>query len=336
MEHPPNARYLTGFSGSAVLVLISADAAHLITDFRYEEQAAEEASEGVEVRVASERPTSELAELLEALSPASAVVFESDHVTVHRRERLEEECPGVEWRGVSGLVARWRQVKEPAEVERIEGAAEIADRVLEEVAGRADEGMEEQELAAELDYLARTYGSEGAPFETIVASGPRSSLPHARPSDRRLREGDLLLVDFGVRFDGYCCDVTRTFSLGSAGEWQREVHGAVLRAQEAAVQTAQPGTAAAEVDAAARAELAGAGLGDRFGHSTGHGVGLEVHEDPRLADSSDDRLAAGHVVTVEPGVYLPRRGGVRIEDVISVEEEGGRRVSGFSRRLREL
>lgn len=286
--------------------------------------------------MASDRPTAELAKVLGALSPGSPVVFESDRVTVRRRERLEEACPGVEWRGVSGVVARWRQVKEPAEVERIAGAAGIADRVLEEIAGRAEAGMEERELAAELEYLARTCGSEGAPFETIVASGPRTSLPHARPSDRRLREGDLLLVDFGVRFDGYCCDVTRTFSLGSAGEWQREVHAAVARAQEGAVEAARPGAAAAEVDAAARAELDAAGLGDRFGHSTGHGVGLEVHEDPRLADSSDDRLAAGHVVTVEPGVYLPGRGGVRIEDVVSVEEGGARRLTGFSRRLREL
>ncbi|MDX1389634.1 MAG: M24 family metallopeptidase, partial [Acidobacteriota bacterium] len=173
-------------------------------------------------------------------------------------------------------------------------------------------------------------------FETIVAAGPRSALPHARPSDRPLRRGDLVLFDFGATVDGYCSDMTRTFVLGPAAEWQRDAHQAVAVAQEAATAALAAGVQSRDVDAAARETLRAAGLADRFGHGTGHGIGLEVHEAPRIYARSDDVLQAGSVVTVEPGVYLPGRGGIRIEDDVVVEEGGARVLTRFSRELVEL
>lgn len=278
----------------------------------------------------------EVAVRLPTVAGGGPVGFESDRVTVLGRERLAEAAPGTEWRGVEGLVGDLRQVKSAGEIARIRRAASLGDRVLEEFLDLVEEGDTEAELAAELDYRLRRAGSEGVAFETIVASGPRSALPHARPSRRRVRAGDLLLVDFGARAGGYCSDMTRVFSLGPAPAWQRELHASVRRAQEAALEAIRAGVAAAEVDGAAREALDRAGLSEHFGHSTGHGLGLEVHEAPSLSDSSGASLREGTVVTVEPGAYLSGRGGVRIEDDVAVRAKGPERLTEFSRDLWEL
>lgn len=273
----------------------------------------------------------------EGASAAGARVgFESDRLTVRDRERLEEAAPDVRWSGVSGLVEELRVRKSDDEVGRIRRAARLGDRVLEDFLDGVAEGASETELAAELDYRLRVAGSEGVAFDTIVAAGPRSALPHASPSDRELREGDLLLVDFGARVEGYCSDMTRVFCLGPPEEWQRSLHRSVLRAQRAALELVEAGVEAAAVDGAAREALEADGLAEHFGHSTGHGVGLEVHEGPAVSGRSDERLQEGQVITVEPGAYLEGRGGVRIEDDVVVRPGDAEVLTGFPRELQVL
>lgn len=335
--HPPNVRYLTGFTGSAGYLIVGHERTGLVTDARYREQAAEEVPSGVEVWIADDGWRPEVADRLPEATRDGPVGFESDHVTVRGRERLGEEAPAVAWTAVDGLVETLRERKGSDELQRIRSAARLGDRVLGDFLDRVPvEGATEAELAAELDYRLRRAGSEGVAFDTIVAAGPRSALPHASPSERAVREGDLLLVDFGARADGYCSDMTRVFSLGAPEEWQRELHAAVVEAQRAALEALGPGVEAADVDGAARDSLQAVGLAEHFGHSTGHGIGLEVHEGPSLSARSDARLEPGHVVTVEPGAYLPGRGGVRIEDDVAVLEDGAEVLTGFSRNLREL
>lgn len=335
--HPPNVRYLTGFAGSSGLLVVSRDGPTLlVTDFRYEEQAREGVPPGVEVRIARDGLFATLAAALEADPAPRRLGFRADHLTVRDRREAGERCGRVSWEDAPPIVERLRARKDAVELALLGRAAEIAADGFETALGRVEEGMTEREVAAELEYALRRAGSGPLPFEPIVASGPRSSLPHAEPGQRRLREGDLLLFDFGATAGGYGSDLTRTVVLGEPRPWQREIHDAVREAQAAALAGVAAGVPARDVDRAARRVLEEAGLQERFGHSTGHGIGLEVHEAPRLSRRSEDRLEAGHVVTVEPGVYLPGRGGVRIEDDVAVEETGGRLLTSFSRALREL
>lgn len=334
--HLPNVRYLTGFSGSAALLLVlGRDRLHLLTDFRYEEQAAEECLPWVSLRIAQDGLFRELEGLLERDLPRR-LGFEADHLTVRDRRELGERCGGVAWEAAPPLVEGLRARKDETELALIRTAIGIAERALEETLQVVCEGVAEFELAAELEYRLRRAGSGALPFVPIVATGPRSALPHAEPGERRVVGGDLLLFDFGASRGGYCCDLTRTFVAGTAAPWQREVHEAVLEAQEAAIAAIEAGRGGAEVDRAARRCLEARGWAERFGHSTGHGIGLEVHEGPRLARRSEDVLEAGNVVTVEPGVYLSARGGVRVEDDVVVDDEGARSLTRFSRDLQEL
>lgn len=337
LSHAANIRYLSGFTGSAgVLLVTRLDGAFLITDFRYEEQARDQVPADISVWTARDGVWAELGRLLPSLRGVRRIGFEPERLSVRDREELGERCGGILWDRAPKLVEALRSRKQPEEVERIRRAARIAQRGLEAVLERTDEGVTERQLAAELDYALRREGSGPLPFESIVAGGPRSSLPHAEPGDRPLREGDFLLLDFGATVDGYCCDTTRTVVLGRARPWQREMYESVLEAQQAAIAAIVPGVAAREVDRSARRALQSCGLQDRFGHSTGHGIGLEVHEDPRLSGSSSDVLLPGHVVTVEPGVYLPGRGGVRIEDDVAVAEHGAVLVTAGAGGIVEL
>ena len=334
--HAANVRYLTGFTGSSGFLLVGPGAAGLITDFRYREQAAEEVPDDLPVWIHEEGWRDEVAIRLSEVGAPDEVGFESDRLTVRARDELAGAAPEVRWRGVTGVVEELRQRKSEQEVDRIRRAAGLGDRVLEAFLGDVEAGATEAELAAELDYRLRLGGSEGVAFDTIVAAGPRSALPHARPSERPLAEGDLLLVDFGARVDGYCSDMTRVFCLGPPAAWQRSLHRSVLRAREAALEVIASGVEASEVDAAARRALERDGLEEHFGHSTGHGIGLEVHEGPSLSGRSEDRLREGNVVTVEPAAYLEGRGGVRIEDDVLVGARGAELLTGFPRDLREV
>ena len=334
--HPPNVRYLCGFSGSSGMLLVLPDESCLITDFRYREQAVSEVADVAEVLVADNGPMTSLATRLEERALIRTVAFETASVSVQDRRELGERCGSVVWEDMPGTVEELRAVKSDQELSSIERAVRIAEQAFEETLELVEEGQTEREVATELDYRLARHGSEGVPFETIVASGERTALPHARPSARTLAEGDLLLLDFGATSAGYCSDITRTVVLGRAHPWQIGVHAAVLAAQSAAMQSLRPGGPAFAPDRAARESLEAEGLADRFGHSLGHGIGLEVHEGPRLHRKSKQLLEPGNVVTVEPGVYLPGEGGVRIEENVVVTESGCRTLTSSSRALREL
>lgn len=334
--HGPNLRYLSGFSGSSGLLLIRAADAILLTDSRYEVQAAEEVTAEIEVRISRNGLFDAFSAVARVGSDTPRVAFEAAHLSVREKERLEAAAPDLALRATEGLVEALRIRKSRGEIDRMSHAADVACRALEETLGRVEEGMTELEITAELEYRLRRAGSEGPAFESIVAVGPRSALPHARPSGRALSEGDLLLLDFGAVVDGYRSDITRTVVAGRPSDWQVAVHGAVLEAHDAAVASVQAGAAAAAIDAAARDSLAEAGYGEYFGHSTGHGLGLEVHEDPAVSWRSEAVLRVGNVVTIEPGVYLPGRGGVRLEDDVCVEEAGARTLTDFPLDLREI
>ena len=334
--HGPSLRYLCGFSGSSGLLVVRGDDGVLLTDSRYEVQAADEVDRTIEVRIAGDGLFDALSELARDWPGSPRVAFEPAHVSVRDKARLERAAPEVDWTAREGLVESLRARKDVAEIARIRRAAVLACNALEETLGRVEEGISEAEITAELEYRLRRAGSDGPAFESIVAVGPRSALPHARPSARILREGDLLLLDFGAVVDGYRSDITRTVVAGAAAAWQLAVHRAVLAAHDAAVAAVAAGAPAADVDAAARASLTEAGYGEHFGHSTGHGLGLEVHEEPAVSRRSEAILQAGNVVTIEPGVYLPGRGGVRLEDDVWVEEAGARPLTDFPLDLREL
>lgn len=334
VSHPSNLRYLTGFTGSAGLLLVDPERALLLVDSRYEQQAEDEVDEGVVVRLAEDGLVEGVAGALSGETGRS-FGYEAHRLTVREARRLEEEAEGPSWRETGGLVEEIRASKDAGEIGLLKEAAEVASRAFGDVLDVVEAGMTEREVAAELDYRLRRAGSGPPAFDSIVASGPRSALPHARPSDRPLREGDLVLFDFGATVEGYCSDVTRTVALGSVRPWQRRIHEAVRAAQDAALAAVVPGRPASDVDAAARAALDEASVDGAFGHSVGHGVGLEVHEKPSLSGKSDDVLRVGNVVTIEPGVYLPGRGGVRVEDDVVVGERP-EVLTGFRRDLVEV
>ena len=336
VSHLPNIRYLSGFSGSAGCLLVEADRATLFTDFRYESQAAGELADPVSATIVHGSTWSALAEWLAVSPPGRRLGFEGSRLSVADHASLAEACGSVIWETTADLVERQRAIKDAAELRSIEAAVDLADRVLETMLPEIRKGVTELELAARLEYRLRASGSGPLPFAPIVAFGERSALPHATPTQRILERGDLILLDFGASVDGYCWDMTRVFTSGPSAEWQRDLHREVLAACEAGIRTAAAGVACADVDGAARGSLERAGLADRFGHSTGHGVGLEVHEAPRLHGDARESLAAGNVVTIEPGVYLPGRGGIRIEQVVAVQSDGSRLLTRSTPELIEL
>lgn len=330
-----NLRYLTGFTGSSGLLLMTAGRGVLITDFRYAVQAPAEAGGAVDIAV---EPTSlwEGLRRLLATGPRSRLGFERERLTVREAERLSQ-IDNVEAVPTADLVEGLRLVKDADEVEAIRGAAELAQEALAEVLPTVRVGDTEQAVAARLELALRLRGSEWHPFETIVASGPRSALPHARPSSRPIGRGDWLLFDFGAQLEGYCSDLTRTVVVGAAADSrQREVYEVVRQAQLRAREGLQPGMSGREADALARDVISAAGFGESFGHSLGHGLGLEVHEAPRLARTAEDPIPAGVVVTVEPGIYLEGWGGVRLEDDIFLTARGAQCLSDGRTELLEL
>lgn len=332
----PNVRYLTGFSGSNALVLITAHDAVLLTDFRYQSQAAEEVGAVARVRIEPTSLWEGLWAVLRETSKVSLVGFESEHASHRDFQRLVGEGEAWSWRPVVDVIESQRQRKESSEVELIRGAIDMAERALDCTLKTIHAGMSEQQVAGVLERNLREAGSEGHPFPAIVATGERSALPHARAGSRAIAQGDFLLLDFGATCGGYCADITRTVVVGSASARQREVYEAVLGANELARQQVRAGLSGREADAIARGYLADRGLGDAFGHSLGHGLGLEVHEAPRLSRTAEALLPVGAVVTIEPGVYFPGWGGVRIEDDVYLGASGAEVLTQFRRDLIEL
>lgn len=332
-----NVRYLTGFSGSNALVLVSQRGeVTLITDFRYQTQVLEEVGASAGVIIAQHSLWTELWAFLPTVAALEVVGFESAHLLHRDFERLLSEGARWQWRPSRDLVEALRERKDAGEVALIEVAARIATDALHATLPQIRVGQRETEVAGLLEKALRDAGSEGFPFPTIVASGPRSALPHARSSSRVVATGDFLLLDFGAVHEGYCSDITRTVVVGPASAAQREVYEAVRCAQEKACVEVRAGMRGREADALARDFLKAAGLAEEFGHSLGHGIGLEVHEGPRLASSADAILPRDAVVTVEPGVYRAGWGGVRIEDDVLLSAAGPRRLTDFPRELLEL
>jgi Xaa-Pro aminopeptidase len=327
-----NVRYLTGYTGSSGLAVIGPDTRAFVTDFRYVEQAAEEVGDTFE-RL---RGSIDLLETIERILPPGEVRlgFEEAHLTVREHARLRELLPGrIELVGVNGLVEGLRAVKDPAEVAAIRAAAELADAAFEKLITGGLIGRTEKELALALEFDMRRRGAEGISFEPIVAAGAHGALPHASPRDTAVRAGELVVIDWGAQLGGYCSDCTRTVAAGSVDDHAREVYELVLEAQRKGLEAVTVGAAGQAVDAVARELIAAAGHGEHFGHGLGHGVGLEVHEAPRLGQRSESVLEAGNVVTVEPGIYLSGDLGVRIEDLVLVTDQGPEVLNGLPKEL---
>ncbi|NNC78649.1 MAG: aminopeptidase P family protein [Acidimicrobiales bacterium] len=323
-----NVRYLSGFTGSNGTLVVSGADCILVTDARYAIQAPRElASAGIDGEVRLGKGEG-LAEVLEAAASATSLGFEGAHVTWNQAKRLEDAFEG-EVIATTGLVEALRERKDPDEIAAMRNAARIADTALGEVVPLIAAGNSERHIAAALDAAARAGGADGSAFETIVASGPNAARPHHRPSDRVVEDGDLVIIDFGALAQGYRSDMTRSFLIGGGTSQQREMLDAVRMAQQAGVDRSGPGVPVADVDAACREVLAAADLDEWFTHGTGHGVGLDIHEAPWVNARATATLAAGHVITVEPGVYIPEVGGVRWEDTIVITEEGSESLTNF-------
>jgi Xaa-Pro aminopeptidase len=331
-----NVRYLTGFSGSSALLIVTQRDTLLITDFRYQTQAPEEVGDAARVLIEPQSLWTGLWQQLAQLSGIQVIGFESAHLLHRDFQRLMEAGARWQWRPTIDLVETLRERKDPNEVMLIERAACVAIRALERTLAEVRVGMTELQVAGVLERALRDEGSEGFPFPSIVATGPRSALPHARASTAKIREGDILLMDFGAEVEGYCADITRTVVVGHATDEQREVYDVVRRANEQASQDIRAGMTGRDADAIARGYIEQRGFGELFGHGLGHGVGLEVHEAPRLARTADGALAEGAVVTIEPGVYRPGWGGVRIEDDVVLDAAGPRILTRFTRELIEI
>jgi Xaa-Pro aminopeptidase len=326
-----NVRYLTAFTGSNGLAVVGRDLRRFVTDFRYVEQAAEQV-DGFDREQAPP-------EFLDALADGwpdgeLRLGFEDEDVSVRRHTRLREVLPDrVELVPAGGIVEELRAVKDAGEVERIRAAAALVDEVYGVVREQGLVGRTEREVALTIEEEMRRRGASGPSFPPIVASAERGALPHAEPTAARIPKGTLVTLDVGAVVDGYCSDCTRTWATGELPDDLAAAYNLVRRAQEAALAAVRPGPEGREVDAVARDMITAAGHGDHFGHGLGHGVGLAIHEAPRLARTAKGRLVAGNVVTVEPGVYLPGRGGVRIEDLVVVAEGGPTVLSGTTKDL---
>lgn len=324
VTHLPNIRWLCGFSGSAGRLLLLPRETVFLTDFRYRAQASREVRAARRI-VHPGSPTEAVAAAVKK-GRLRRLGFEAEHTTVAAHADLAAALPGVELVPLRGSVEGLRAVKDAGEVAAVRRSLEIAraalHRATRRLAGRSERGV-----ADDLARAVREEGGEGEAFPSIVASGPNAALPHATPSDRVIRRGETVVVDFGVKSEGYCSDVTRTLIAGKWDEKTKMIYSIVLAAQNAAIAAIKPGVPAKEVDAAAREVIETAGYGAAFGHGTGHGVGLEVHENPSISARSGDVLQPGMLVTVEPGIYLEDFGGVRIEDMVLVTRSGNEVLS---------
>ena len=336
ITHLPNVRYLTGFSGSAGCVLITSTKRLFFTDFRYQAQSKREVK-GFDVHIV---PTGALpgacAYAVKRRLKLGVMGFEAAHLDQRSFLKVKKILKGTSLKDSGGIVEKSRQVKSRTEIGRIRKACALADLAMEKLRRTKVTGKTEKQIAWLLESVMRQAGSGTLPFEIIVASGPRSAMPHGVASGRVIGLDELVVVDLGASVDGYCSDMTRTFTTGELSRRQAEIYRIVKEAQESAFQGARPGVTCAELDGMTRRHITVAGYGDAFGHSLGHGVGLEEHEGPVLAPRSKEILCAGMTVTIEPGIYVERIGGVRIEDTILVGSSGPVRLTEFTRELTRL
>lgn len=325
-------RWATGFSGSNGLALVSEDSVTLLTDSRYTVQAGQECPNSKIEIVAGNLP----GRAARMITPDLRVVLDPEKLTAAAFSSLQHDAPSVEYVLAPGWLNVHRGAKSDAEIERIAAAQAVTDAVFNEILAFIRPGVTEYAIAAEIVYAHRKRGASAMSFEPIVASGPNGALPHARPGTRALEPGDPIVIDMGCYLDGYASDMTRTVVLGAATEEFREAYAVVHEAKETAIRHARASMSARDLDESARAVIRDAQLGNYFVHSLGHGVGLEVHEWPRLAATSDDALCANAVVTIEPGVYIPGKWGIRIEDIIVLTADGCRNLTSATDALIEL
>jgi len=338
-RHVPNVTYLSGFSDvwdeePGSLAVVTLEGTLIVTDSRFRESAGSAAAAGpFEVIVPEGEIWSATCKLLADKGVESVAVESSLPWNVVQRA---QGLSAVAVLPVPGWVENLRAVKDEEEIERISAAQALTDSAFDHIVDFIAPGMSETQIALELEFHMRSRGSEGVAFPPIAASGPNSALPHARPGAREVRRGDFLKMDFGARIGGYCADMTRTVVVGSASAEQREMYDAVVSANRAGIEVARAGLTGAQIDSAARAVIEERGFAGRFGHGLGHGVGLEVHELPNVGPRGENVIRAGSVITIEPGVYVPGFGGVRVEDLVVVGEDGVRVLSHATKDLLEL
>ena len=340
VTHLPDVRYLCGFTGSSAALAVTRRAARLFTDGRYTAQAAEEV-QAAKVQIVSSPPAANAVEWLAAQAGVQFAGFDPAWTSVAELTRLRAALPSHLRRTflaplAAPLVESLRWIKDEDELAILKKAALIGCKLFDHILLVLRPGIAELEVAAELEFQARRLGAEGMSFDTIVASGVRSSLPHGKASGALLPRKGFVTLDFGIIREGYCSDMTRTVHLGKLTAKERQTYEAVLAAQESAVAAVSAGARGGEVDEAARSVLRNAGLAEAFSHSTGHGVGLEIHEAPRIGAGQATRLASGMVITIEPGAYLPGEFGVRIEDMVAVTRSGGQVLTPAPKALIEL
>ncbi|MFW6287408.1 MAG: M24 family metallopeptidase [bacterium] len=328
-----NRRYLSGFTGTAARILLSKEKDYFFTDFRYTEQAEDEI-DGLEIVEINRNFEEKLNEILNELD-INKLAFEAKTVTYQQYQKYEENLD-CKLESVSTFVEELRLLKDKDEIEKVKKAIEISDQAFEHICKFIKAGMTEKEVALELEFFMKKRGGSDNAFDFIVASGKRSSLPHGVASDKVIEEGDFITMDFGTFYQGYCSDITRTVVLGKADEKQKEIYNIVLNAQLNVIEKIKADMPCKDIDAIARDIISEAGYKDNFGHGLGHGIGLEVHEDPRLSFASDQILKAGMIVTDEPGIYIPDWGGVRIEDDLLITEEGCEVLNKAPKELIEL
>ncbi len=320
ITHVPHVAYLTGFSGSSAMLVLTRSAAHFLTDGRYTEQARQEVRvPNVDLHI--EREWWKYVHEKKLLEGSSTVGFEASHTSVASAESMKKIITGRSWQAIVGMVEAVVMVKTREEANFIREAAGIAAKTYDHVLRTTKAGMTENDVAAEVAYISKKLGSEGEGFETIVASGERGALPHGRSTNKVIRSGELVTLDFGCRVQGFYSDVTRTFAVGEPSLFDRAIFDLVLRANEAAILAAKGGMKVGALDAIARDIIKEVGYGEEFAHGLGHGLGREVHEKPSVSYRFPDEIAhVGAVITIEPGVYLPERCGVRIEDDVWLTE----------------
>lgn len=331
-----NMRYLSGFRGGEGYLFLTPDRSTVIVDSRYTTQAKEETEDFDVVEIDSGRGFGDVIAELVRETHTGSLLFEEQHLTYGEVMKLKEKCPVIDWVPAGEILNRLRTVKTEEELTRIRRAEAIGDMAFQKILEELRPGMTELEVAARLEYHMREAGTAKNSFDTIVASGIHSAMPHAIPSEKKIEKGDFVTMDFGCIYEGYCSDMTRTVVVGKANEKQKEIYNTVLKAQLAAIEAVRPGRKGSEVDAVARSIIADAGYGEYFGHGLGHSVGLLIHENPSLSPKCHVVLQENVIETVEPGIYVPGFGGVRIEDLVCVTAEGCENYTHSPKELIEL
>jgi len=331
----PNIRWAVGFTGTNGLLLVDEERARFVTDGRYTDQAQQEV-EGAEVLIASDGLMERFLDV-GALENLRRVLFQAEDVSVSKFEQLQERCPGIDWRPVTSILTRLIGQKEEGERRRIRRAQALTEEVFRSVIADVNPGDTEREIAAEVTYQHLRGGAEKMAFDPIVASGPNAARPHARPTDRALQDGDLVVLDMGCILDGYASDMTRTIAIGDPPDAAVAGYEIVLEAQRRALEAAHSGMTCKELDAVARDHLKQKDVGEYFTHGLGHGIGLEVHEWPRVSHTVEEELPPDVCVTIEPGIYVPEEGfGIRIEDIVVLRPDGHTNLTQMEKELRVI